>query len=53
MKFITNAVVIKLYETASWRIGVDQIPDVYLTAESRNTTFVGKKTTIFIFGIPI
>lgn len=52
-KFIGSNNVMKLYETEPWRIGVDKIPLVHLNSESRNTTFVGLKTSLEIFGIPL
>jgi hypothetical protein len=53
LSFISNANVTKLYETEPWLLGVDQVPLIYLNADSRHITYTGKNVTIRVLGVPL
>ena len=51
--FKENSNVVKLYETEPWQIAIENVPDVYLNADSRHVKFVGKHVTIEVLKVPL
>ena len=43
----------KLYKTEPWVLGVERVPLIYLDADSKHITYIGKNVTIKILGVPL